>query len=467
MKIGMISLGCPKNLVDSEVMLGLAQQAGHQLTRDAADADVLIVNTCAFIDKAKRESIDAILEMAEHKKSGRCRTLVVAGCMAERYRDELRAEIPEIDTVIGTGEVPKILDVLGGSTKQDPRYVPLLRANGLPVGTKELPTYIYDADTPRLLATPRHYAYLKIAEGCDYKCAFCIIPTLRGHYRSRSAESILREAETLASRGVRELLLISQDTSFYGIDRGERGALARLLRGLNRVDGLEWIRMLYLYPTTITDEILEAIADSEKVCKYIDLPLQHASDAVLTRMKRPGTAAAYERLLDRIRRRLPSVSLRTTFIVGFPGETEDDFGTLLSFVESVQFDHVGVFTYSHEHGTSAHALPDDVPASVKRKRQSRLMAAQKRIVTHAQAARVGTRARLLVDGPASEHELVIRARLEGQAPDIDPLVYLTECDPATLAAGTFLDAEIVGSRAYDLIARPLKAADPLSVTVAV
>ena len=469
MKIGMVSLGCPKNLVDSEVMLGLSLQAGHQLTRDAADADVLIVNTCAFIDKAKQESIDAILEMAEHKKNGRCQKLVVAGCMGERYREQLRAEIPEIDAVIGTGEVPQIIDVLGGPQPLGPRCVPLLRSNGeivkglepqarsLTPRADSLPTYIYDADTPRLLATPRHYAYLKIAEGCDYKCAFCIIPTLRGRYRSRSTDSIVREAEMLAARGVKELLLISQDTSFYGVDQGERGALARLLRALNQVEGLEWIRMLYLYPTTITDDMLDAIGESEKVCKYIDLPLQHASDTVLKRMKRPGTAATYSRLLDGIRRRLPSVTLRTTFIVGFPGETDQDFNQLVNFIGDVRFDHVGVFTYSHEEGTTAHAMHDDVPAAVKRKRQSQLMAVQKRVVTRAQAARVGGRARVLVDGPSSEHELVLRARLEGHAPDIDPCVYLTECDPANVATGTFLDVEIVGSREYDLIGRPARA----------
>ena len=468
----MISLGCPKNLVDSEVMLGLTQKAGHQLTRDAAEAEVLVVNTCAFIDKAKQESIDAILEMAEHKKHGRCRTLVVAGCMAERYRAELQALIPEIDAVIGTGEVPDIVNVLGGSglgTRDSGlgiRTIPLLRANGEPVSSgsripdpgsreRQLPTYIYDADTPRLLATPRHYAYLKIAEGCDYKCAFCIIPTLRGHYRSRTAASILQEAETLANNGVKELLLISQDTSFYGVDRGERGALARLLRALNRIDGLEWIRMLYLYPTTIGDDVLEAMAESDKVCKYIDLPLQHASDTVLKRMKRPGTRAGYERLLDRMRQRLPGVALRTTFIVGFPGETADDFEQLQSFVGAINFDHVGVFTYSHEEGTSAHDLPDDVPASTKRRRQSRLMLAQQRLSTRAQASRLGSHVRLLVDGPSDEHELVFRARLESQAPDIDPLVYLTECDLAHVSAGTFIEAEIVGSHSYDLIARPL------------
>jgi len=462
MKIGMISLGCPKNLVDSEVMLGLAQQQGHQLTRDAADADVLIVNTCAFIDKAKQESIDTILEMAEHKKTGACKRLVVTGCLAERYRDELREQIPEIDAVLGTGEVPEIVNAIGiRDSGFGIRTVPLLRSNGEPVGPrdqspepKDLPTYLYDASTPRLLATPRHYAYVKIAEGCDYKCAFCIIPTLRGKYRSRTHESIVAEAERLAAQGVKELLLISQDTTFYGIDRGERGALARLLRALNRIDGLEWIRMLYLYPTTITDDVLDAMAESSKVCKYVDLPLQHASDGVLKRMKRPGTRAGYERLLDRIRQRVPGVTLRTTFIVGFPGETNEDYAELESFVESVGFDHMGVFTYSHEEGTSAHGLTDDVPPAVKKRRQSGVMRLQRRIVARAQRARIGSQVRVLLDGPSAEHDLVLRGRLEGQAPEIDPQVYLTDCDPSELTAGQFIQAEVVGNRAYDLVVRP-------------
>jgi ribosomal protein S12 methylthiotransferase len=482
-KVGMISLGCPKNLVDSEVMLGLAQQSGHTLTRDAADADVLVVNTCAFIDKAKQESIDTILEMAEHKKNGRCTRLVVTGCLAERYREELRGQIPEIDAVLGTGEVPGIVEAISGPRTQGPGLseesglstqasgrwdqapgVPLLqirRANGQPVpARRRLPTYLYDADTPRLLATPRHYAYVKIAEGCDYKCAFCIIPTLRGNYRSRPAQSILAEAETLAARGVKELILISQDTSFYGVDRGERGALARLLRAIEQVNGIEWIRMLYLYPTTIGDDVLEVMGGSRKVCRYVDLPLQHASDAVLKRMRRPGTRASYDRLLERIRRRVPGVTLRTTFIVGFPGETDADVLELQSFMEATGFDHVGVFTYSHEEGTSGYALPDDVPAALKRKRQSRLMTVQKRLVARAQRARRGQQTRVLVDGPASEHELVIRARTEGQAPDIDPLVYLTDTDPSALAAGDLLTAQIVSSRGYDLVARPLLAPRP-------
>jgi len=468
-KIGLVSLGCPKNLVDSEVMLGLAQKSGLELTRDPANADVLVVNTCAFIDKAKQESVDTILEMAEFKKTGACRTLVVTGCLAERYRDELREQIPEIDAVLGTGQVPEIVDALGLNTPRAVTAAPiqLLRSNGEPVlprasvpesrvqGPESLPTYLYDADTPRLLATPRHYAYIKIAEGCDYKCGFCIIPKLRGHYRSRPHDSIVREARELAARGVKELLLISQDTTFYGNDRGERGALARLLRSLNDVEGLQWIRLLYLYPTTIGDDVLDAMAELDKVCRYVDLPLQHASDPVLKRMKRPGTRASYERLLDRIRRRMPDVTLRTTFIVGYPGETQDDVDQLLDFVGAMSFSHVGVFTYSHEEGTSAHGLTDDVTAAVKERRRAAVMRRQRQIVTRANRARTGNRLRLLVDGPSSEHDLVLRARSAGQAPDIDPVVYLTDCDPSLLSPGQFVDAEIVSSREYDLMARPL------------
>jgi ribosomal protein S12 methylthiotransferase len=268
-------------------------------------------------------------------------------------------------------------------------------------------------------------------------------------------ESVLTEARQLAARGVKELLLISQDTTFYGIDRQERGALPRLLRELNSVDGLEWVRLLYLYPTTISDQVIDAIAECDKVCKYIDLPLQHASDAVLQRMKRPGTRAGYEKLLAKIRHRIPDVTLRTTFIVGFPGETDADFEQLLAFVDTVRFDHVGVFTYSHEEGTSAYALADDVPSRVKKKRQSRLMARQKEIVARQQKSRIGQRARLVVDGRSPQHDLVLRGRLAGHAPDIDPQVYLTDADPETVHAGAFLDVEIVGADGYDLVARPL------------
>lgn len=460
MKIGLVSLGCPKNLVDSEVMLGLARDAGHEFTRDAAGADVLVVNTCAFIDSAKQESIDAILEMARHKTDGACQRLIVTGCLAERYRDELVREIPEIDAVLGTGEVPEIVRAISGASVASVSPLTFFRdAAPRTLAPSHLrtpaPTYIYDASTPRVLATPRHYAYIKIAEGCDYKCAFCIIPTLRGHYRSRAPESIVQEARSLAAQGVKEILLISQDTTFYGIDRGERHALGRLLRELNRIDGLEWIRLLYLYPTTIDDETLAAMAECEKVCKYIDLPLQHASNGVLKRMKRPGTRQHYDALLARIRGRVPGVALRTTFIVGFPGETEADVDALCEFVDDHRFDHLGVFTYSHEEGTSAFALEDDVPARAKTARRNRLMSQQKRAIRARQRGRIGERARVLIDGPSADHELVLKARLATQAPDIDAAVYLTECDPTAYRAGDFVEVQIVGARDYDLMARPV------------
>jgi ribosomal protein S12 methylthiotransferase len=483
MKIGFISLGCPKNLVDGEVMLGLAQQAGHEITPAADDADVIVVNTCAFIDNAKQESIDAILEMAQQKRHGHCTRLVVTGCLAERYREELQKEIPEIDAVLGTGDVEAIVGAIEARAAEraaapvvfhrrspSSARVPTLHpptstlhpppstlhppTSTLQPPTSNLPTYIYDADTPRVITTPKHFAYIKIAEGCDYTCAFCIIPTLRGKYRSRTANSIVREAQSLAARGVKELLLISQDTTFYGIDRGERGELARLLRRLETVDGIEWIRLLYLYPTTITDDVLDAMAECDKVCRYVDLPLQHASAAVLRRMRRPGNRKTYDSLLSRIRARVPGVTLRTTFIVGFPGETEADFRELESFVEETRFDHIGVFTYSHEEGTRAFAVADDVQAATKRARRKRLMERQQRIVETSQQARIGSDVRVLIDGPSAEHELVVQGRLEGQAPDIDPVVYLTDCDPAELAAGDLINARVVAAQGYDLLVAP-------------
>jgi ribosomal protein S12 methylthiotransferase len=393
---------------------------------------------------------------------------VVTGCLAERYRGELEREMPEIDAVLGTGEVPDIVRAVGTPvrlfrSRSDAHLVagraPCPSASHHTRSAADLPrsapTYLYDASTPRVLTTPRHLAYVKVAEGCDYRCAFCIIPRLRGPYRSRPIQSIVDEARRLADRGVRELLLVSQDTTFYGNDRGERHALARLLRELNRVEGLHWIRLLYLYPTTVTNETLDAIGESDRVCRYIDMPLQHASSAMLRRVKRPGTRPRYERLLEKIRARLPGVALRTTFIVGFPGETDADFAELQDFVRSTAFDHVGVFTYSHEEGTSAYRLDDDVPARVKRARRSKLMAVQKGIVRAHHRRLRGETVQVLVDGPSAEHELVLRARLPGQAPDIDSVVYLTDCDPAAYRSGDLISASIVGSRGYDLVARPV------------
>src|SRR5687767_7195024 len=475
MRIGFVSLGCPKNLVDGEVMLGLAKGAGHELTADASTADVIVINTCAFIDNAKEESVNAILEMAQFKRDGSCKKLIVTGCLAERYRDELKAEIPEIDVCLGTGEVPDIVPAIAGQ----PTTVPFFRSREALLGTAapssgpaaarergQQPagpaahpgahiTYLYGADTPRVLTTPSHFAYVKIAEGCDYTCAFCIIPTLRGKYRSREIDAVVREAEQLAAQGVKELLLISQDTTFFGVDRGRRGALATLLRRLNDVAGLEWIRLLYLYPTTITDDVLQAMADCPKVCNYIDLPLQHASADVLRRMRRPGNRDVYDRLLARIRARVPGVTLRTTFIVGFPGETESDVDELRAFVRDTGFDHVGVFTYSHEEGTRAFALDDDVPAETKAARRDDIMRAQQEVVLARLEARVGQQTRVMIDGPSPESELVLTGRLEGQAPDIDAVVYLDECDPSAFPAGTVIEAIITGARGYDIVARPV------------
>ncbi len=483
MKIGFVSLGCPKNLVDGEVMLGMAREAGHEITADAGDADVIVVNTCAFIDNAKEESVDAILEMAQLKRDGKAKKLIVTGCLAERYREQLKAEIPEIDACLGTGEVPEIVNAINGTVtpmklfkKSDlvgaqsvgPSFSSASTAGLKPGPTsdekaKQHPgagiTYLYGAETPRVLTTPSHYAYVKIAEGCDYTCAFCIIPTLRGEYRSRTEDSIVREAEQLAAQGVRELLLISQDSSFFGRDLQKNkdqkknvGALASLLRRLNMVDGIEWIRMLYLYPTTITDDVLDAMAECEKVCKYVDLPLQHASADILRRMRRPGNREGYDKLLARIRSRVPDVTLRTTFIVGFPGETEADFEELCAFVRDTNFDHVGVFTYSHEEGTRAFEMTDDVPAEVKASRRDALMALQKTIVTRRQKARKGQSVRVMVDGPSPDMPLLVQGRLEGQAPDIDPLVYLAECDLEEVRPGQIVSATVTGAQDYDLIA---------------
>ncbi|HOC16680.1 MAG TPA: 30S ribosomal protein S12 methylthiotransferase RimO [Vicinamibacterales bacterium] len=451
MKIGLVSLGCPKNLVDSEVMLGLAEQAGHTITADAKEAEVLIVNTCAFIDSAKQESIEAILEMAQHKKAGACRRLIVTGCLGERYREQLRRELPEVDEVLGTNDVPAIVRAIGGS--------------GAPAATpvrfhRSRPTYLYGAETPRRLTTPPHLAYVKIAEGCNYKCAFCIIPRLRGPYRSRPRPSVVQEARDLAARGVRELLLVSQDTTFYGVDRGQRDELAALLRELDAVDGLRRIRLLYLYPTTITGPTLRAVRECERVCRYVDLPLQHASNSVLSRMRRPGTRAGYERLIDRIRREIPGVTLRTSFIVGFPGETAEEFDELCRFVGEQRFDNVGVFTYSHEEGTAAGRGEDDVPAAVKQQRRRHLMALQQEVARQAGRGHIGREVEVMVDGPSAEHPLVLAGRTEGQAPEIDGVTYLTDADPEACRPGAIVRGAVEDARGYDLVVRPLSVLKP-------
>jgi len=438
MKIGFVSLGCPKNLVDSEVMLGMAEQAGHEITSDAASADVLVVNTCAFIDRAKQESIDAILEMAREKETGRATRLVVTGCLTQRYDADLRKEIPEIDATLGTGQVDEIVRAVSGE------------ATSLEEAGAGLPTWVYDHTAPRVLSTPPWLAYVKISEGCDYTCSFCIIPTLRGRHRSRNVEDVVAEARALAARGVREIVLVAQDSTRYGLDHGVRDGLAYLLRRLGRVDGLRWIRVMYAYPSTLTDPILDAMASEERVVKYVDIPLQHASEPVLKRMKRPTGRGNLLGMVERIRERVRGVAVRTSFIVGFPGETEEDFDRLLAFVKAAEFDNVGVFTFSDEEGTSSFDLPGRIPARVKEARRRKLMALQKRISARKNRARVGERVEVLVEGAHPDSDLLLRGRLAGQAPEIDGQVILND---GTAEPGSFVTAEVTEAHPYDLVAR--------------
>ena len=445
-KVGFISLGCPKNLVDSEVMMGRLKQEGYEITGDASEAETLVVNTCGFIDAAKKESIEAILEAARLKSEGKCKRLVVAGCLVERYRDELRAEIPEVDAFIGTSQINEI--TTAADERVNTRSLPVL-----PLGNQTA-TYLYDESTPRVLATPAHYAYLKIAEGCDRPCAFCFIPQMRGHFRSRRFGSVVAEARQLAERGVKEIILVAQDSSRYGEDLGERDALAALMRELCRLDGVEWVRVMYTYPTHISDAFLDALAEEPKAVKYLDMPLQHASQNVLRLMKRGGNRLSLERLIERVRRRVPGIAVRTTFITGFPGETEEDFEELLAFVRNVEFDRVGVFTYSDEEGTPAFDLPGKVDAKVARRRRARLMKAQSRVSLRKNRARVGETVRVLFEGPSAETDLLWQGRTEGQAPDIDGCVLINDA-PANFRPepGDFVNVEITEAQEYDLVGR--------------
>ena len=443
-KVGFISLGCPKNLVDSEVMMGELAREGYEITRDASEADTLVVNTCGFIDAAKKESIDAILEAARLKSEGKCTRLVVAGCLVERYRDELRAEIPEVDAFIGTSQVGDITKV--ADEKVNARQLPVL-----PLGNQTA-TYLYDESTPRVLATPGHFAYVKIAEGCDRPCAFCFIPQMRGHFRSRRFGSVVAEAKRLAEQGVKELVLVAQDSSRYGEDLGEQDALAALMRELCRLEGVEWVRVMYTYPTHISDAFLDALAEEPKAVKYLDMPLQHASQNVLRLMKRGGNRASLERLIERVRARVPGIAVRTTFIAGFPGETDADFEELLAFIKSVEFDRVGVFTYSDEEGTPAFELPDKVDAKVAKKRRDRLMREQSRISLRRNRARVGQTVRVLFEGASEETDLLWQGRMETQAPEIDGCVLINDapegCAPSP---GDFVNVRITEAQQYDLV----------------
>ena len=469
-KIGFVSLGCPKNLVDSEVMMGLLSAGGAEITPRAEDADVIVVNTCSFIASAKQESVDTILEMAQHKAAGRAQKLIVAGCLVERYRNEIQKNIPEVDAVVGTGELEQILHA-AGVRHEHPVDSPFVILNGRPEGTAreaagrfskeawdgaiaDLPNYLYDENTPRLLATPKYSAYIKIAEGCDHPCSFCIIPQLRGKFRSRRFESVVAEGDKLAQQGVREITLIGQDTTCYGEDLGLKDGLALLLERLTQIDTLRWVRFLYAYPNKITGRLLETIATHDKVCSYIDVPLQHASPSVLKRMKRGAGADIFLRSIEKMRREIAGLTLRTSFVVGFPGETEKDFEQLCQFVREAQFDWLGVFGYSDEEGAKAFALEDKLPPREVERRRRKLMSLQKQISRRKKRTLVGQQFDLLLEGPSEETDLLWQGRTAMHAPEIDGRVYVNEFgDRHDVREGDFHRCEITEAHDYDLVAR--------------
>lgn len=466
-KVGFVSLGCPKNLVDSEVMMGLLQQAGAELVPDAERADVIVVNTCSFIESAQQESVNTILEMARHK-SAVGKKLVVAGCLVERFRDEIRRNVPEVDAVVGTGELEKIVSAAGlTASGNSPFQILNSRPEGLAReahgrfsreswdgAISDLPNYLYDEATPRVLATPRSTAYLKIAEGCDHPCSFCIIPQLRGKFRSRRFESVIAEAERLARSGVRELTLIGQDTTCYGEDFGLKDGLALLLEKLASIEELRWIRFLYAYPNKITPRLLETIAAHQKICSYLDVPLQHASAATLKRMKRGGSPDIFLRTLERARKTIPNLTLRTSFIVGFPGETENEFEELCQFVRQAEFDWMGTFAYSDQEGAQAFNLEGKLSAREIERRRKYLMQIQKGISRRRKKLLRGRQFDVLLEGQSEESDLLLEARSEMHAPEIDGKLYITEVpDGITPAPGEFYACEITETHDYDLVAR--------------
>jgi ribosomal protein S12 methylthiotransferase len=510
--VGFVSLGCPKNLVDSEVMMGLLDRAGARLTARPEEAEILVVNTCSFIDTAKQESVDTILEMARHKTEGRAKKLIVAGCLVERYRDEIRKNIPEVDAVVGTGELESILEAAGvaptpappspftiltsvhaelrpGKESQagthkvvDPGFSPDINAAVMDGAlapevqfraegdhrerqgrfSREdwqgaahlLPTYLYDETTPRLLSTPRASAYIKIAEGCDHPCSFCVIPNLRGKFRSRRFESVVSEARRLVASGVEEITLIGQDTTCYGEDLGLKDGLATLLDALAQIEGLRWLRFLYAYPNRITGRLLETIAKHDNICKYLDVPLQHASPEVLKRMKRGAGADIFLKTLEKVRAAVPGIALRTSFIVGFPGETAEDISILEDFIQEARFDWLGVFSYSDEEGSGAHSLDAKVPKRTIEARKRRLMKLQQSISKRAKQEWVGREVIVLAEGPSEETELLWEGRTQFHAPEIDGKVFINDFgDLEALEAGRFYRAEITEAHDYDVVAR--------------
>jgi ribosomal protein S12 methylthiotransferase len=440
-KVYFVSLGCPKNRVDSEVMLGAMNQAGHSLVTAPDEAEVIVVNTCGFIDAAKEESIDTILEMAQYKAEGACKKLVVTGCLTQRYPDEVAKEIPEIDHILGSAdytEIAKIVGEVGGGR----RSLPVMQVS-------ETPAYLYDHTAPRVITGPRFSVYVKIAEGCDRPCAFCIIPKLRGPQRSRTIESVVAEVEALVADGAREVNLVAQDLTRYGWDLEGRPTLAALLTAIARVDGLRWIRLHYTYPSAFSDQLIEVIASEEKIVKYVDVPLQHIDEQMLKIMRRGHSARVTHDLIERLRSRIPDVVLRSTFIVGHPGETDEMFDGLCAFVREAELDRVGVFTYSQEPGTVSAMLPRRVPAKVAAARRDQLMDLQRQVSRKKNQAMVGRTIEVLVEGESDESELLLQGRWYGQAPEIDGSVYLAD---GTAQPGEIVRARVTDGSDYDLAA---------------
>ncbi|MEQ1603598.1 MAG: 30S ribosomal protein S12 methylthiotransferase RimO [Pyrinomonadaceae bacterium] len=443
-KVGFVSLGCPKNLVDSEVMMGQLAAAGYEITNDAGEADTVVVNTCGFIESAKQESIDTILEATRWKSEGTATRVIVAGCLVERYRDDLMKELPEVDAFIGTSQIAEILNA--ADETYDSKQLTIS-----PIGNKTS-TYLYDFDTPRMRATDSHTAFIKIAEGCDRPCAFCSIPGMRGSFRSRRFGSIIEEARNLGKQGVKELVLIAQDSSRYGEDLGEVDALAALIRALGEIEDIEWVRVMYAYPTHISDAFLSAIAETPKAVKYLDMPLQHGSRNVLKLMKRGGTRESLEKLIKRVRERVPGITIRTTFITGFPGETDDDFEELMEFVRNCRFDNVGVFTYSDEEGTPAFELPNKVDPKVAKQRRNRLMKEQAKISKQINRAKIGGTFKVIFEGLSQESDLLFQGRLEGQTQEIDGYILINDMpDYLDPKVGAIYDVRITEAHEYDLI----------------
>ena len=437
-RVHLVSLGCPKNRVDSEVMIGKLRQGDWELVDEPENADVIVVNTCSFIQPATEESIDTVLEMAGYKETGNCEKLIVTGCMVQRYGSTLEDELPEVDHFLGTGEYHRIDAVLRA------------REGEAPKSHVDVPMYIHDEMAPRINSWKTHSAWLKISEGCNHTCTFCIIPTLRGKMRSRTIPSLVAEATRMASEGVREINIVSQDSTAYGRDLPAGTDLGSLLRALAQVDGIDWIRLHYAYPIGLPESLLKAIAEEDKICNYLDMPLQHASGRMLKAMRRGVTRAGQDRILQRVRKFVPDIAIRSTFIVGFPGETEEDFQQLLDFVKEQQFDRVGVFTYFQEDGTEAAKLPDQVPEEVRQDRQRRLMEAQAEISRERLGRLVGEVMPVLVDGPSTDHEWVISGRLRTQAPEVDGQIFLDE-PPDDVKAGQIRMVRIDRTSDYDLV----------------